>query len=206
MSDCGLPAVILAGGQSRRMGTDKARLRIAGRTLLDHAIARLSPHVGPMVISRHTADINPPDGIGLVTDEGTDFDGPLAGIAAALCRFRGEPATHMLSIAVDSPFFPRDISHRLSAGFIDGGNIAIAACEGHRHPAFGIWPIDLAESLADHLREGGSRRMTDVIERYPHITVEFPMVSTPLGAVDPFFNINTPADLDRARELAPHLS
>ena len=52
MSD--IAGVVLSGGKSSRMGTDKASVKLGGKTLLDLAIARLSPQVGALAISANS--------------------------------------------------------------------------------------------------------------------------------------------------------
>ena len=79
-----LPAVILAGGLSSRMGGgDKVLLELNGQPLLAHVIARLAPQVGPLAIS---ANGDPARfarfGLPVLADSLPDFPGPLAGVLA----------------------------------------------------------------------------------------------------------------------------
>src|SRR5262245_40818883 len=78
--------VILAGGQSRRMGGgDKGLLHLAGKPMLAHVVGRLAPQVGRMVIN---ANGNPERfarfGLPVVADSVPDFAGPLAGVLAGM--------------------------------------------------------------------------------------------------------------------------
>ena len=95
------------------MGVDKAMLAFGNITLLRHAVERICAQTQPVVISRHSADSVACDDIPILTDEGPDHQGPLAGILAGLRHFGKHPATHMASIAVDTPFFPLDFISRL---------------------------------------------------------------------------------------------
>ncbi|MDO5657422.1 MAG: molybdenum cofactor guanylyltransferase MobA [Paracoccus sp. (in: a-proteobacteria)] len=191
------PAVILAGGLATRMGGgDKCLLRVGDRTLLSRIIARLRPQAGPLALNangdpaRFAAYTLPvlPDGI-----EG--YAGPLAGILAGMDWAAELGASHILSVAGDTPFFPADLAARLRAS----GDFALAAShdeEGilRRHPTFGLWPVALRDDLRAALQDG-LRKIVLWTDCHGAVTVPFPQ-----GAQghDPFFNINTPEDIARA--------
>lgn len=193
-----LAGVILAGGRSSRMGgQDKAMLSFADKTLIANAVERLAPQVGQLVISTNT-DLSAgfPDQIDMVPDADDRRSGPLAGIHSAL-RWAGRqasPPQALISVAVDTPFFPRDFVRQLAGAVTDRpGTIAVAASADQRHPTFALWPLGLSDALGDYLEEGG-RKVWAFIEAHPHLLVDFP----PLDGIDPFFNINMPADLVKA--------
>lgn len=189
-----IPAVILAGGASRRMGEDKAMLSFGGGTLLSHALARISAQSGPVIISRHDGENAEFAGAPVVTDGCREHDGPLSGILSALRHFEGQPASHIASVAVDTPFFPTDFVARLQAAVPAPGEIIAARSNGRAHPVFALWPVVLADVLAAWLADG-NRRLMGFLERHPHRFVDFGMD----GEHDPFFNINTPEELEQAR-------
>lgn len=189
-----IPAVILAGGASRRMGEDKAMLAFGGGTLLSHALTRASAQSGPVVISRHDGTMVEFAGAPVVTDGGGEHDGPLSGILSALRHFGNGPASHIASVAVDTPFFPTDFVDRLAAANPAPDEIITARSNGRVHPVFALWPVVLAEDLAAWLADG-NRRLMGFLERHPHRFVDFEMD----GRHDPFFNINTPKELEQAR-------
>lgn len=190
-----IPAVILAGGASQRMGKDKAMLPFAKGTLLAHAVKRLGQQARPVAISRHDAKADAFGSVPVIVDDRPDHDGPLAGILAGLRHFGQAGFSHMASIAVDTPFFPDDYIARLKAEAAAAGEILVARSHGRAHPVFALWPTTLAENLADELA-GGNRRLMDFIARHPHRFVDF----ADEAAGDPFFNINTPDDLETARQ------
>ena len=189
-----IPAVILAGGASRRMGEDKAMLAFGGGTLLSHALTRISSQSGPVVISRHDGAMAEFAGAPVVTDGGGEHNGPLSGILSALRHFEGGSASHIASIAVDTPFFPTDFVDRLAAAAPTPNEIMAARSNGRVHPVFALWPLLLVDDLAAWLA-GGNRRLMSFLERHPHRFVDFEMT----GVSDPFFNINTPEELEQAR-------
>lgn len=190
-----IAGAILAGGQSRRMGHDKARLMLDGASLLDQAISRLRPQVGQLVINVHAAADDPgSEDIAIVTDAPGDHQGPLAGILACLTWAETHGFDRVVTVAVDTPFFPRDLVARLAAAAEDRA-LACATSGGRLHPVFGLWPVMLADELAKEI-DGGRRSVHDFMLRHQAGTADWPAEPH-----DPFFNINTPADLDKALRL-----
>lgn len=193
-----IPGIILAGGLSSRMGTDKAGIGLGGTTLLERAARRLQPQVASLAIS---ANGPVPDLSGLVLpmlgDPGGVRAGPLGGILSALRHAQAHHprATHVATVPTDSPFFPVDLVARLADGIDHAGRIAVAGSSGGLHPVFGLWPVALADDLDLWLRRGAPLRLRAVLDRFAAREIVFPDLDTPRGPFDPFFNINTPADL-----------
>jgi molybdopterin-guanine dinucleotide biosynthesis protein A len=134
----------------------------------------------------------------IVADATGDFEGPLAGILAGLAWARAAPSSPVaiVTAAVDTPFFPADLAARLAVAAAGGAGIAIARSRGRLHPVFGCFPTACADDLARFLEEdAGSLRVHDWLARVGFAPVDF---SGGDGAADPFFNINTPADLAAA--------
>lgn len=201
------PGLVLAGGRSSRMGADKAFLDIGGDTIIAHVVRRLGPQVSEITLNA-PAEFPNPLGLRLVPDRIGGQIGPLAGVFSGLrdMRARGPGATHLLTVPSDSPFVPLDLVRRLEAGAGDPNAIVIAVSDGRDHPVFGLWPVSIADDLGSWLAGPDNRRIRDFLRRHPLVTVEFAMIGTPHGLLDPFFNINTPEDLQEARRFAQELS
>ncbi|PZO74529.1 MAG: molybdenum cofactor guanylyltransferase [Mesorhizobium amorphae] len=186
-----LPAgVVLAGGLSRRMaGLDKACALLGGETLLERALRRLSPQVAGLAVNANLPPerLPPLGGVPVLVDVVGGFAGPLAGVHAGLVWARAMGHRELVTVAVDTPFFPDDLARRLS-----GNGLAVAMSGGRVHPVFASWPVALEERLSSHLAQGGARVM-GFLEDCGFRTEEWPV-----GDCDPFFNINTPADLAAA--------
>jgi molybdopterin-guanine dinucleotide biosynthesis protein A len=201
------PGLVLAGGKSSRMGTDKAFLTIGGDTILGHVVRRLLPQISEITLN---APMGFPNTLGLrlLPDLLPGQIGPLAGVLAGLrdIQARGLQATHLLTVPSDSPFIPADLARRLEAEAGDPNAIVIAASDGRDHPVFGLWPVSIARDLQTWLSDPDNRRIKAFLERHPTVTVALPMVETAQGLLDPFFNINTPEDLQEARRFAEVLS
>lgn len=196
----GFPGIILAGGMSSRMGQDKARIRLAGTTLLDRAARRLAPQVTTVAVNANGPILmEAGHEMPVFADLGPVRAGPLGGILAAMRRIsQTSPATHLVTVPTDSPFFPMDLVARLSAAIDEADSIAIACSPAGVHPVFGLWPVALAGHLQAWLETGGALRVRSFLSRHRAHEVLFPLVETPRGPFDPFFNINTPDDLDEA--------
>ncbi|MEM6616800.1 MAG: molybdenum cofactor guanylyltransferase MobA [Pseudomonadota bacterium] len=202
--------VVLAGGQSRRMeGVDKALVPVGGTRLINRAIERMTPQIGEIVLSAN-GDASRFAHLGhkVIVDEMPGFQGPLAGILAALDWARShDPQTRFVaSVAVDTPFFPTDLVHRFvgTVGHSDK-MIAIAKSGDRNHATFGLWPVGLADDLREHLTTQDNRKVMDWVETQEHTTVVFPGMVLDGVEVDPFFNVNAPDDVDTANAIADAL-
>ena len=181
---------ILAGGRSSRFGSDKALVMWRGRTLLDNAIERLRPQVHAIVINTNSkAPEYKALGVAVAPDQSDSFEGPMAGVLAGLEWAGRNGASHLATVAVDTPFFPAD----LVAVFLERAGKTIIAAESAAglHPTFALWPISAGPVLDSWLASGQSRKMTDFLKSQGFETAMFAND----GGLDPFFNINTPDDL-----------
>jgi len=196
------PAIILAGGLSRRMGRDKATLALGGRPLIGHVAERILPQVSSLAI-------NAPEefagglGLPLVPDTIAGHQGPLAGVLAGLhyAATLEQRPSHLLTVPADTPFLPRDLVSRMTAALPGADAIILAASAGRLHPVVALWPLTLHEELERWLEEPDNRKLQGFVARHPSVAVEFEMTETRLGPLDPFFNVNTPDDAARAEAL-----
>ena len=185
--------LILAGGRSRRMGTDKAFVPLAGRPLLSHVIERLAPQVEALAISSNAPAARfAAFGLPVLPDVFGGFRGPLAGIHAGLRAF---PDAVVVSVAVDLPRLPRDLVARLRHGW-DGAHCRFAA-SGERggHALAILWPPGLAGPLAQFLKQN-RRGVSDWLARHGE-----PVAIPVRPDADLGLNINTLTDLIRAQAL-----
>lgn len=181
-----IAGIVLAGGQSRRMGGgDKGLLDLGGRPVIAHVIERLG------CARAISANGDPARfacfGLPVLSDSVPDWPGPLAGVLAGMDWAAGQGIARILTAAADTPFFPRDLGTRLAAAKAP----VVMATGGGDHPAFAMWDVALRDDLRAALHSG-TRRMRDWMDARGALRVEIP-------GEDPFFNINTPADLDAAR-------
>ncbi len=208
--------LILAGGQSRRMGGGhKSLLALGERSLLQHAIARLRPQVGALALSvNQDRERFAPFGLPLLQDRQPGFAGPLAGVEAGLAWLAERPPVganqvpprYLALASCDAPFFPADLVARLLESLEPQGSaqVAMAVSQTRRHPVFSLWSVDLLGDLQSALADG-VRKVEAFTEPQGVALVEWPLVSVmrdgQAAAIDPFFNINRPEDLEEASRL-----
>lgn len=198
-----IAGIILAGGQSRRMGgVDKGLLPLGQEPVLAEVVGRLTPQVSRLVLSAN-GDPARFAGLGLpvVPDSVDGFQGPLAGVEAGLSWVRREcpGVSWAVTVPGDTPFIPRDLVARLVQAR-GGSPMAVAASAAALHPVIGLWPVSMAGDLARALARG-ERRASTWVRAQGAAEVPFDTVTVAGDALDPFFNINTPGDLDYARSL-----
>lgn len=202
MHDRSVPALILAGGLSRRMGRDKASAELAGKPMIVRVAERLRPQVGALAINA-PEDFAVGVDLPLVPDTIGGHLGPLAGVLAGLRLAAAitPAATHLLTVPADTPFLPLDLVARLESAAAAPDQIVLAASDGQVHPVVALWPLSLADDLETWLAEPENRKLQAFIARHPSLAVDFPFLATPAGSLDPFFNVNTPDDFATAERF-----
>jgi len=200
--------VILAGGLATRMGGgDKGLLPLGKGVILDHVLARLAPQVDAVALNAN-GDPARFAGLGLpvLPDPIEGFPGPLVGVLAGLDWAAGEGAGAIVTVAADTPFFPRDLVTRLQAAAAGMAHpLALAATPRGdeetksmsrggqvRHPTFGLWPVGLRDDLRAALGDG-LRKVVLWTDRHGGREALF-------DDGDAFFNVNTPEDLALVRQ------
>ena len=179
-------AVILAGGLGKRMGGgDKPLRAVGGKPMLARVIERLAPQVERIVIN---ANGDPARfaayGLPVVPDTVEGFAGPLAGILAGMRWSQANlpEARFMVSVAADTPFFPKDLVARLSEGCgQDERTIALAASPPARirSSGFGRWPSQMTSRRSCKRRE---RQDPDIRGPAPRLNVPFDDIELPAAS------------------------
>jgi molybdopterin-guanine dinucleotide biosynthesis protein A len=194
--------LVLAGGLARRMGGgDKALIRIGNETILQRTLARLAPQVVGIVLN---ANGDPARfaafGLPVVADSVPDFAGPLAGILAGLdwVAANRPDIAWVVSVPGDCPFLPRDLVARLhDARSAENKPLACAHSGDWRHPVVGLWQVALREDLRHAITAEDLRKIEVWTARHGVALADWPT-----EPVDPFFNVNTPDDVEKATKLA----
>ncbi|HWM31453.1 MAG TPA: molybdenum cofactor guanylyltransferase MobA [Methyloceanibacter sp.] len=196
--------VLLAGGQSRRMGgVDKALQILGGRPLLAHAIERLKPQVAGMVINANgEATRFAAFRLPVIADSIAGFAGPLAGVHAGLAWVKANRPgiEHVVTVSADTPFFPTDLVARFLAFLNQNRPLLVARSEEGLHPVIGLWPVSMVTALEESLKQG-ERKASDWVKSQGAVEVFFPKIEIGGRLIDPFFNINSPEDLAKADAL-----
>ena len=196
-----IAGVILAGGQSSRMGGgDKCLLPLGGSSILSQVLARFQPQVEALVLSANgdPARFSQFD-LPTVSDSISGYAGPLAGVLAGMDWAAARGFSHLVSVAADSPYFPPRLVTGLQYGCeVSGDRMAMVNSPRDdggffRQPTFALYDISLRDDLRDAL-QAGLRKVIQWTEPHGCARVVFEGFGD-----DPFFNINTPTDMAQAK-------
>ncbi len=191
-----IAGLILAGGQSRRMGgIDKSFVDLGAKPLIRHVIDGASPQVAALAINTNSDDPRYSDfGFPIIPDGIKGFQGPLAGIQAGLAWLSDTNCEWLATFACDTPFVPSDCVTRLGAAAAQQKRpAAVAAYGDRRHPTIGLWHRELLHVL-DTWLDGEGRMLMAFCDEVGAAVADYS--DQPF---DPFVNINREADVDDAR-------
>ena len=196
--------LVLAGGLARRMGGgDKARIEIGGVSILDRVLAVLSAQCTGIIINANgDPERFAETGCPVVPDNVAGHPGPLAGILAGLdwLATQDNGIEWIVSVPGDCPFLPEDLVEKLHQARRKKGMgmpLACARSGQWRHPVVGLWPLVLRGDLRKALVEEDMRKIEAWTARHGIAIADWPA-----EPVDPFFNVNTPEDAERAARIA----
>jgi molybdenum cofactor guanylyltransferase len=192
-----ITGVILAGGRGSRMGgVDKGLQNHRGMALALHALLRLAPQVGPMMINANrNLGAYESFGVPVWPDPVGEFAGPLAGFLAGLEHCE---TPLLLSVPCDTPNFPEDLAARLAAALeAEAADLAYAVTSQGGHdqpqPVFCLMKCALSESLVAFLHNDG-RKIDRWFAQHRTAAVRF----DDAGA---FCNANTAAELAQLQPI-----
>ncbi len=195
-----IAGVILAGGQSQRMGAEKALQRLGGSSLLAHVIARFQPQVDRLFLNANgDARRFAAFGLDVVPDGDPALPGgPLAGVAAALAKADRLGFKALACAPCDTPFLPLDCVARLRAvQERSGALVAVARSPRGLEPMFALWTVAALAPLQAALARGRPTPRKLLAELGAGEAL-----FDSAGEPDPFANLNTPAELSAAAKFA----
>jgi molybdopterin-guanine dinucleotide biosynthesis protein A len=194
IEDC--TAIILAGGDSQRMGSDKANLLLGGQTLLHRVIATMQ-QVFPLVIisvRQLRPEINLPQVCDGQPSAGMQEAGPLAGVASGLA---GVTTPWAYVVACDMPFVEPAMVELLGQ-YRGQYQAVVPVVQGHPQPLAAFYARGCLAAIRDHLASGGKNSLRAVLEKLQVCYVD----EAELRKADPvlrsFFDLDTPQDVSRA--------
>lgn len=189
----GCTAIILAGGDSQRMGSDKANLLLGGQTLLQRVIGtmqQLFPHA-IVSVRQPRPEIDLPQ----VCDDRL-YAGPLAGLAAGL----GQVTTPWaFVVACDMPYLEPAMVELL-ADYRADYQAVVPVVQGHPQPLAAFYSAGCRDTLGAHLAGGGKNSLRAVLEQLRVRYVDEAELLKADPALRSFFDLDTPQDVTAARE------
>ena len=184
-----ITAVILAGGQGRRMGgQDKGLIEFDGKPLAALLVDSLRQQGVDIVINANRNHARYQRfGCPVVSDQLADYQGPLAGFASAMSAV---DCTFILTLPCDGPLLVDDYVARFIASYENNGAAVQVAFDGDRlQPVHAMIKVDLLPSLTNFL-DNGDRKIDRWYAQHDYARVDFS------DCANMFRNINTPADRD----------
>ncbi len=180
--------IILAGGQSNRMGGhDKGWVQLNGKPLIYHVLERLTPQVSDIVISanRNLLDYKSL-GYPVIEDENSLL-GPLEGMATCLNQIT---TRYALVVPVDAPYIPSDLVAQLSVKL--PAPLILCRDNDRLQPLCGLYQRELWRSMRDFLDQGDRKLMLWCQQQSPRVVN--------LSQKQALNNINTPEDLAKLEQ------
>jgi molybdopterin-guanine dinucleotide biosynthesis protein A len=191
--------VVLAGGQSKRFGQDKSQVRLGDKILIDYILSEILDTFNEILIisNNHIKFLNSKK-VTKIEDYKKDL-GPLGGVLTAMKWIKENNKNYkwISTFPSDTPFFKKknlqdfikNINYKDSKLFFIKSN-------DKRHNIFGLWSVELLERLEDDVMKKGERKVEVWANNVGVKTINMEFKNN-----DPFFNINTKEDLEKAKEL-----
>jgi molybdopterin-guanine dinucleotide biosynthesis protein A len=190
--------VVLAGGKSLRFGEDKSQVKLNNKSLIDHILSEiLTEFKELLIVSNNSIEFNKSENISIISDFKNNL-GPLGGVLTAMKWIKDNNKDYqwISTFPTDTPFFKnqilKDFHDKIN---LKNGKLFFIKSNNTRHNIFGLWSIDLADKLEKDL-ENGDRKVEDWANK-----VGVNIIDMQFEKNDPFFNINTKEDLEKAKNI-----
>ena len=192
-----IAGIVLAGGRSRRMGSDKASLVFDGETLLQRTVSALAAVVDEIIVVRAPGTVLPsiaaPCPLRDVEDP-VEGEGPLVGIARGLEAVRAPIA---IVVGVDMPFLQPPLLRLLAERVLAGSRWVLPIAGGRPQPLCSAFATDALDVLRAHIEAGDRAPMAVAADLHmTRLTEDEWSVADPDGLS--FLDVDTPEDFAAA--------
>jgi molybdenum cofactor guanylyltransferase len=199
MEDNNILAVVLAGGKSKRFGEDKNHIKLGDKTLLEHVLFKINDKFEEiLIVSSQSLEIKEMKNVTVVPDCFDDL-GPLAGVLSSMKWIKENQKKYewIATFPSDTPFFETSIikEYKKSINKNDS-SLYFVKSNNKRHNIFGLWSIDLIETLENDLIKNNFRKVEEWANKIGVKTIDIE-----IKKFDPFFNINTKEDFEKAKKI-----
>jgi molybdenum cofactor guanylyltransferase len=199
MEDNNILAVVLAGGKSKRFGEDKNHTMLGEKTLLEHVLSNISNKFKEiLIVSSHNQKIQKLKNVTVIPDCFDDF-GPLAGVLSSMKWIKEKQKKYkwIATFPSDTPFFEPSIIEEYKKRIkVNDSSLYFVKSNNKRHNIFGLWSIDLLETLENDLINNNFRKVEEWADKIGVVTID-----VKINKFDTFLNINTKKDLAEAKKL-----
>ena len=190
--------VVLAGGKSQRFGEDKSQVKLHGKILIDYILSEIIDQFEEiLIVTNNEIKFKFSKKISITKDliEGV---GPLGGILTAMKWIKKNNKNYkwISTFPSDTPFFTKnELQIFYKKIDIQKSKLFFIKNKKMRHNIFGLWSMDLMEKLDNDLKKGERK-----VEVWAD-TVGVEIINIEYEKNDPFFNINTKEDLEKAYKM-----
>ena len=188
---------VLAGGKSQRFGEDKSQVRLEGTLLIDYILSEIKDEFKEiLIVSNNKIHFKNSEKISMIADF-EKGQGPLGGVLSAMkwVKQKNKDYKWISTFPTDTPFFKSEILQKFFKEIkIEESRLFFIKSNNTRHNIFGLWSIDLLAELEEDLKKGDRK-----VELWAN-KVGVKVIDMKFINEDPFFNINTKEDLEKAKE------
>ena len=188
---------VLAGGKSQRFGEDKSQVKLGDKLLIDYILLEIIEEFKEiLVVSNSSIDFKHSEKISVIEDIKKNL-GPLGGVLTAMKWIKNNNKDYkwISSFPADTPFFKRSILQKFLQDIqLDESKLFFIKSNNTRHNIFGLWSIDLMDKLEEDLNKGERK-----VEVWAN-SIGVKIINIEFQNEDPFFNINTKEDLEKAKD------
>ena len=191
-------AVVLAGGKSKRFGRDKSQVKLGNKILIDYILTEIVDlYKDVLIVTNEPIKFLDSNKISIANDIKKGL-GPLGGIFSAMKWIRDNKKDYkwISTFPIDTPFFKKKHLIKFYKEInLEKSNLFFMKSKNKRHNIFGLWSLGLYEKLESALNRG-DRKVELWANEIGVKTIDFEHENNK----DPFFNINTKDDLEKAKE------
>ena len=191
-------SVVLAGGKSQRFGQDKSQVKLKGKILIDYILSEIIDEFNEtLIIANEPINFMQSNKISIISDYKEGL-GPLGGILSAMKWVKENNKTYkwISSFPSDTPFFSKEELNIFYKKIkINESKLFFIKSKETRHNIFGLWSLDLMDQLEFDLLEGERK-----VELWAN-SIGVSSINIGYKKLDPFFNINTKEDLEKAEKM-----
>ena len=188
---------VLAGGKSQRFGEDKSQVKLGDKLLIDYILSEIIEEFKEiLVVSNSSIDFKHSEKISVIEDIKKNL-GPLGGVLTAMKWIKNNNKDYkwISSFPADTPFFKRSILQKFLQDIQpEESKLFFIKSNNTRHNIFGLWSIDLMDKLEEDLNKGERK-----VEVWAN-SIGVKIINIEFQNEDPFFNINTKEDLEKAKD------
>ena len=190
--------VVLAGGKSQRFGQDKSQVKLEGKLLIDYILSEIIGEFSEtLIIANEKISFMSSNNISVTKDFKSGL-GPLGGVLTAMkwIKEKNKKYKWISTFPSDTPFFTKkELKFFYENINIDESKLFFIKSEETRHNIFGLWSLDLIDQLEKDLLRGERK-----VEVWAN-SIGVSTVNINYKKLDPFFNINTKQDLEKAVKI-----